>query len=125
VYYNVPSDPVPIIPLGFVMFALSPSLLWHKSKRIVVKLVSAAQTGFYYVTEKSPSKRDIRMALRKHDPVVNQHVMFYEQKNLSTSQTQKLMRKRSVRNMRFTGKRIDQLVKQEERRNSKDSLGIL
>ena len=64
------------------------------------------------------------MALRKHDPVVNQHVMFYEQKNLSSSQSHKLMRKRSIRNMRFTGKRIDQLVKQEERRTSKD-LGIL
>lgn len=106
------------------MFSISPAHLWHKSKRLVVKLVSAAQTGFYYVTEKSPTKKDIRIALRKHDPVVNRHVMFYEQKNLSSSQTQKLMRKRSIRNMRLTGKRIDQLVKQEERRNSK-STGIL
>jgi large subunit ribosomal protein L33 len=89
-----------------------------------VKLVSAAQTGFYYVTEKSPTKRDVRMALRKHDPVVNKHVMFYEQKHLSSSQSQKLMRKRSIRNMRLTGKRIDQLVKQEERRKSK-AVGIL
>ena len=89
-----------------------------------MKLVSAAQTGFYYVTEKSPAKKDIRLALRKHDPVVNRHVMFFEQKNLSTSQSQKLMRKRSIRNMRFTGKRIDQLVKQEERRTSKQT-GIL
>lgn len=106
------------------MFSLSPVSLWHKSKRIVVKLVSAAQTGFYYVTEKSPTKRDVRMALRKHDPVVNRHVMFFEQKNLSSSQSQKLMRKRSIRNMRLTGKRVDQLVKQEERRNAKN-VGIL
>jgi large subunit ribosomal protein L33 len=106
------------------MFSLSPVSLWHKSKRIVVKLVSAAQTGFYYVTEKSPTKRDVRMALRKHDPVVNRHVMFYEQKNLSSSQSQKLMRKRSIRNMRLTGRRVDQLVKQEERRNAK-TVGIL
>jgi len=91
-----------------------------------VKLVSAAQTGFNYVTEKSPAKRDIRMALRKHDPIVNRHVMFYEQKNLSSSQAQKLMRKRSIRNMRFTGKRIDQLVKQEERRVGKENtVGVL
>ena len=106
------------------MFSLSPVALWHKSKRIVVKLVSAAQTGFYYVTEKSATKRDVRMALRKHDPVVNKHVMFFEQKHLSSSQSQKLMRKRSIRNMRLTGKRIDQLVKQEERRSSKN-VGIL
>lgn len=106
------------------MYVLSPSLLWHKSKRIVVKLVSAAQTGSFYVTEKSPTKKDFRMALRKHDPIVNQHVMFYEQKNLTASQSQKLMRKRSVRNMRFTAKRVDQLVKQEERRLGK-GVGVL
>jgi ribosomal protein L33 len=106
------------------MFNVSAAGLWHKSKRIVVKLLSAAQTGFYYVTEKSPSKRDVRMALRKHDPIVNQHVIFYEQKNLSSSQAQKLMRKRSIRNMRFTGKRVEQLVKQEERRSNR-SIGIL
>ena len=106
------------------MFCSSTALLWHKSKRIVVKLVSAAQSGFYYVTEKSPSKKDFRMALRKHDPIVNQHVMFYEQKNITASQSQKLMRKRSVRNMRFTGKRLDQLVKQEDRRTSKN-IGLL
>lgn len=106
------------------MFHVSAAVLWHKSKRIVVKLLSAAQTGFYYVTEKSPSKRDVRMALRKHDPIVNQHVIFYEQKNLSSSQAQKLMRKRSVRNMRFTGKRVEQLVKQEEKRSNR-SIGIL
>lgn len=98
------------------MFALSPAILWHKSKRCVVKLVSAAQTGFYYVTAKSPAKKEVRMALRKHDPIVNQHVMFYEQKNLSSSHSAKLMRKRSIRDMRLTGKRIDQLVKQEEKR---------
>lgn len=106
------------------MFSVSPALLWHKSKRIVVKLVSAAQTGFYYVTEKSPAKRDLRVALRKHDPVVNRHVMFFEQKHLSSSQSQKLMRKRSIRNMRLTGKRVDQLVKQEERRTTK-ATGVL
>ena len=106
------------------MFNLSGTRFWHKSKRIVVKLLSAAQTGFYYITEKSPAKKEFRMALRKHDPVVNRHVLFFEHKNLTPSQSTKLMRKRSVRNMRFTGKRIDQLVKQEERRSVK-SVGNL
>lgn len=102
-----------------LMFSVTVPLLWHKSKRIVVKLVSAAQTGFYYVTEKSASKKDYRMALRKHDPLVNQHVVFYEQKALSTGQAHKLMRKRSIRNMRFTGKRIEQLVKQHESKSNR------
>ena len=31
------------------MFFLSPVLWRNKSKRIIVKLVSAAQTGYYYV----------------------------------------------------------------------------
>lgn len=101
------------------MFSISSGLLWHKSKRCVVKLVSAAQTGFYYITEKSPTKKDVRLALRKHDPIVNKHVMFFEQKSLSSSQSAKLMRRRSIRNMRFSGKKIDQLVKQEEGRQSK------
>lgn len=106
------------------MFTSTSALLWHKSKRIVVKLMSAAQTGFYYVTEKSSSKRDMRMALRKHDPVVNRHVMFYELKGLVSSQKQKLMRKRSLRNMRFTGDRVEQLVKQLGSRSAR-SVGIL
>lgn len=86
--------------------------------------MSAAQTGFYYVTEKSSSKRDMRMALRKHDPVVNRHVMFYELKGLVSSQKQKLMRKRSLRNMRFTGDRVEQLVKQFGSRSARN-VGIL
>lgn len=108
-----------LISLFSRMFHFSSPLWWHKSKRCVVKLVSAAQTGFYYVTEKSSSKKDIRMALRKHDPVVNKHVLFYEQKGLSSSQSTKLMRKRSIRNMRLTGNRVDQLVKAEDRRNTR------
>mmetsp|Transcript_99491 Transcript_99491/g.264425 ORF Transcript_99491/g.264425 Transcript_99491/m.264425 type:complete len:107 (-) Transcript_99491:91-411(-) len=49
-----------------------------KSKRMVVQLLSSAQTGFAYWTEKSPLKKEIRMALHKFDPIVNRHVMFYE-----------------------------------------------
>lgn len=49
-----------------------------KSKRIKVQLVSSAQTGYFYLTEKSPLKKEYRLALRKHDPIVNRHVMFYE-----------------------------------------------
>ncbi|EER06356.1 conserved hypothetical protein [Perkinsus marinus ATCC 50983] len=43
-------------------------------------MYSAAQTGYRFVTDKSPTKKDLRMALRKHDPIANKHVMFYEGK---------------------------------------------
>ena len=49
-----------------------------KSKRVKVQLLSSAQTGYFYLTDKSPLKKDYRLALRKHDPIVNRHVMFYE-----------------------------------------------
>eukprot|EP00922_Rhytidocystis_sp_ex-Travisia-forbesii_P016332 GHVS01024305.1.p1 GENE.GHVS01024305.1~~GHVS01024305.1.p1 ORF type:complete len:116 (+),score=10.51 GHVS01024305.1:596-943(+) len=48
------------------------------SKRIGSSLCSAAQTGYRYFTKKSPQKAAHRLALRKHDPKVNKHVIFYE-----------------------------------------------
>ena len=61
------------------MFFRSPVLLMDKSKRLAVKLASSMGTGFAYWTvpgprcrlergpqEKSPLKKDIRMALRKY-----------------------------------------------------------
>lgn len=46
---------------------------------IVVRLVSAAGTGFFYTVRKPRLKE--KMTLRKYDPVVRQHVLFVEQKN--------------------------------------------
>ncbi|KAF4684849.1 hypothetical protein FOZ60_007259 [Perkinsus olseni] len=62
------------------MLFLSTPLLRTKSQRITVIMYSAAQTGYRFVTDKSPTKKDLRMALRKHDPIANKHVMFYEGK---------------------------------------------
>jgi large subunit ribosomal protein L33 len=46
-----------------------------KVTAIVVKLVSMAGTGFCYYTKKNP-KLPKKLMLRKHDPVVNAHVLF-------------------------------------------------
>jgi len=51
-----------------------------KLKTILVKLVSAAGTGFFYTTRKNPTKLTRKIVLRKYDPIVRQHVIFEEQK---------------------------------------------
>ena len=90
-----------------------------KSKRLIVKLVSAAETGFFYVTEKSAAKKDTRMALRKHDPIVNQHVMFYESKLGASSGKKKPMKASSMRHMRLTGRKVHLLVSALEKKQEK------
>jgi large subunit ribosomal protein L33 len=51
-----------------------------KSAPILVKLVSTADTGFYYVTKKNPRSVTEKMEFRKYDPVVKKHVAFKEAK---------------------------------------------
>ena len=45
-----------------------------------IKLVSTADTGFYYVTKKNPRNITEKMVLKKYDPVVRKHVEFKEAK---------------------------------------------
>ena len=47
---------------------------------MLVKLVSTAGTGFFYVTRKNPRKVINKIELRKYDPRVQQHVLFRESK---------------------------------------------
>ena len=51
-----------------------------KPTTLLIKLVSTADTGFYYVTKKNPRNLTEKMKLRKYDPVVRKHVMFKEAK---------------------------------------------
>eukprot|EP00470_Lotharella_oceanica_P015700 CAMPEP_0170198416 /NCGR_PEP_ID=MMETSP0040_2-20121228/68742_1 /TAXON_ID=641309 /ORGANISM="Lotharella oceanica, Strain CCMP622" /LENGTH=68 /DNA_ID=CAMNT_0010448369 /DNA_START=59 /DNA_END=268 /DNA_ORIENTATION=- len=51
-----------------------------KLKTVLIKLVSAANTGFFYTTRKNPTKLTNKIVLRKYDPVVNRHVLFEEKK---------------------------------------------
>jgi large subunit ribosomal protein L33 len=46
----------------------------------VVKLRSAAGTGYTYVTRKNHRGNPDRLTLRKCDPVVRRHVKFREQR---------------------------------------------
>lgn len=51
-----------------------------KSNTILVKLVSSADTGFYYVTKKNPRTSTEKLEMNKYDPVVRKHVPFKESK---------------------------------------------
>lgn len=51
-----------------------------KSKRIIVKLLSSAHTGFVYTTTKNPTNTLKKLELKKYDPIVRRHVIFTETK---------------------------------------------
>ena len=51
-----------------------------KPATVKIKLVSTADTGFYYVTKKNPRNLTEKLEMRKYDPVVRKHVVFKESK---------------------------------------------
>lgn len=51
-----------------------------KPATIQIKLVSTADTGFFYVTKKNPRNLTEKLNLRKYDPVARKHVLFKESK---------------------------------------------
>ncbi|MFQ5535307.1 MAG: 50S ribosomal protein L33 [Sphingomonadales bacterium] len=51
-----------------------------KPATVKIKLVSTADTGYYYVTKKNPRQLTEKLVLRKYDPVVRKHVEFKEAK---------------------------------------------
>jgi large subunit ribosomal protein L33 len=51
-----------------------------KPATVKIKLVSTADTGFFYVTKKNPRNQTEKMSFRKYDPVARKHVEFKEAK---------------------------------------------
>jgi large subunit ribosomal protein L33 len=51
-----------------------------KANTIKIKLVSTADTGFYYVAKKNSRTQTDKLSFRKYDPVVRKHVDFKESK---------------------------------------------
>ncbi|PPR22698.1 MAG: 50S ribosomal protein L33 [Alphaproteobacteria bacterium MarineAlpha10_Bin3] len=49
-----------------------------KANTILIKMVSTANTGYYYVTKKNPRTLTDKLEMRKYDPVVRKHVTFKE-----------------------------------------------
>ena len=51
-----------------------------KPSTILVKLVSTADTGYFYVAKKNPRKKPDKLSLRKYDPRARKHVEFKEER---------------------------------------------
>jgi large subunit ribosomal protein L33 len=51
-----------------------------KSITAKIKLVSTADTGYFYVTKKNTRTMTEKMSIRKYDPVARKHVEFKEAK---------------------------------------------
>ena len=51
-----------------------------KPATVKIKLLSTADTGYFYVTKKNPRTMTEKMVKRKYDPVVRKHVEFKEAK---------------------------------------------
>jgi large subunit ribosomal protein L33 len=51
-----------------------------KAATIKVKLVSTADTGFFYVTKKNSRTMTDKLSFKKYDPVAKKHVEFKEAK---------------------------------------------
>ena len=46
----------------------------------LIKLVSSADTGYYYLTKKNPRNSTDKFEFKKYDPVIRKHVPFKEAK---------------------------------------------
>jgi large subunit ribosomal protein L33 len=51
-----------------------------KTNTVLIKLVSTADTGYYYVTKKNPRTKTEKLELNKYDPRARKHVPFKEAK---------------------------------------------
>ena len=61
-------------------FVKQRNIMAKKTATITIKLLSSADTGFFYVARKNPRKKPEKLEFRKYDPVVRKHVAFREAK---------------------------------------------
>ena len=65
---------------AFVVFIAYGICPMAKPATVKIKLVSSADTGFFYVTKKNPRNQTEKMVFKKYDPVARKHVEFKEAK---------------------------------------------
>jgi large subunit ribosomal protein L33 len=51
-----------------------------KAVTLKIKLMSSADTGFYYVTKKNSRTMTEKLTKKKYDPIARKHVEFRESK---------------------------------------------
>jgi large subunit ribosomal protein L33 len=66
--------------VGALLFTDVLEIVMAKATTIKVKLVSSADTGFYYVTKKNSRTQTEKLVKKKYDPVARKHVEFREAK---------------------------------------------
>ena len=54
--------------------------LMAKAAMIKIKLVSSADTGYFYVTKKNARTKTDKLSFKKYDPIARKHVDFKEAK---------------------------------------------
>jgi large subunit ribosomal protein L33 len=69
-----------VSPLSFFAHLFLKEAVMAKPTTVKIKLVSTADTGFFYVTKKNPRNITEKMTFRKYDPVARKHVEFKEAK---------------------------------------------
>jgi large subunit ribosomal protein L33 len=82
---RVRADPTPprgVRPLGRADFTeptQEPDAM-AKATTIKIKLLSTADTGYFYVTKKNSRTMTEKLSMKKYDPVAKKHVEFKEAK---------------------------------------------
>ena len=51
-----------------------------KPATVLIKMVSTAETGYFYVTKKNPRTKTEKLKFKKYDPIAKKHVEFVEGK---------------------------------------------
>lgn len=51
-----------------------------KPATLKIRLMSTADTGYFYVTKKNPKNTTEKLTMRKYDPIARRHVEFKEAK---------------------------------------------
>jgi large subunit ribosomal protein L33 len=67
-------------PLYFLRYLRPGNRAMAKPATVKIRLVSTADTGFFYVTKKNPRTKTEKLSFSKYDPVVRKHVEFKEAK---------------------------------------------
>jgi large subunit ribosomal protein L33 len=74
---SLPPIPPRAMPRGLLFVRTS---IMAKANSVKIKLVSSADTGFYYVTKKNARTMTEKLTMKKYDPVARKHVDFKESK---------------------------------------------
>jgi large subunit ribosomal protein L33 len=75
-----PSNRADACAARYFLSLASGTRVMAKPTTVKIKLVSTADTGFFYVTKKNPRTQTEKMSMRKYDPKVRKHVEFKEAK---------------------------------------------